>query len=351
RVLFRSVLPVLVDEVAGRLRDGEREEPVDHGGHGLGEEHPPPRLEAEPQLLGRAARGVGEEGVGEERGEDAEHDGQLLEGAEPAADVGGGDLGDVGGGDDRGGAHPEAAEHAPGGDGPRADGEAGADRGDREEHGGDEHDADPALPGGERAGEPGAGDAAEEGGGDREALEESADLEVRAHRVDRAVDHGGVEAEEEAAEGGREADPEDPAVERCRLSVRGAHEPLPSLVRQGTLTPSGRLGAVRGDQPPSSRSRSTTAWTPRATAGVKPASSIATIPAMVVPPGEHTMSTRSAGLTPSSARSRTIRALPSTAWAAISVASALGMPPRTAPRASASMNVKTNAGEEPAIAV
>src|SRR5690606_15919046 len=109
-------------------------------------------------------------------------------------------------------------------------------------------------------------DAAEQGGGDREALEKPADLEVRSHRVDRAVDHGGVEAEEEAAERGREADPEDPAVDPCRLSVRGSHEPLPSLVRQGTLTPSGRLGAARGDQPPSSRSRSTTAWTPRTTA-------------------------------------------------------------------------------------
>ena len=87
-------------------------------------------------------------------------------------------------------------------------------------------------------------------------------------------------------------------------------------------------------------------------ASENPARSRATSPATVVPPGEHTESTRSAGLRPDPVEARrsasawTMRAVPRTAWVTISTAWALGIPSRSPPRASASMRVSTNAGEE-----
>src|SRR5699024_3322571 len=121
----------------------------------------------------------------------------------------------------------------------------GAAPGGGAEGGGDDPDRPAALAGGERPGEPGADDAAEQRRGHREALEEPADPELLAHRVDRAVDHGGVEAEQEAAHRGRQADPEDPPVHPGGCVVRGAHLlPLWSPV-PGTLTPNPTLGAGR----------------------------------------------------------------------------------------------------------
>ena len=81
---------------------------------------------------------------------------------------------------------------------------------------------------------------------------------------------------------------------------------------------------------------------------------MATSPATVVPPGEHTASTRSAGVRPAPPSARaaastcTARADPRTVWATISTARALGIPPSTPARARASMKVKTKAGAEPA---
>ena len=105
--------PVLADEVARRLGKPQRDDAVDDGGDHVDDEHPPPRLESEPQVLRRAAGRGREHLVAEQRGEDAEHDGELLQRAEPAAERRGRDLGDVRGGDDRGRANREAADDAP----------------------------------------------------------------------------------------------------------------------------------------------------------------------------------------------------------------------------------------------
>ena len=69
---------------------------------------------------------------------------------------------------------------------------------------------------------------------------------------------------------------------------------------------------------------------------------------IVVPAGEHTISLSSPGCFPVS---RTIFALPSTAWAANVYAWLLGMPPATAASAIASININTYAGELPLTAV
>ena len=88
------------------LRKPEGEEPIDEGRHPLSDEHPPPGLHPQPQLLGGPAGLTGEPGVGQQGGEDADDDRQLLEGAQTAARTRRGDLGDVGRGDDRG--HPHS---------------------------------------------------------------------------------------------------------------------------------------------------------------------------------------------------------------------------------------------------
>ena len=73
-------------------------------------------------------------------------------------------------------------------------------RTDDEQRRGDEHDPDAAVPVGDAPRVPRADRAADQRRGDREAEEERAGVELLADRAHRAVDHGGVEAEQESAE-------------------------------------------------------------------------------------------------------------------------------------------------------
>jgi hypothetical protein len=164
---------------------------------------------------GRAVE-AGEQRVGEQGREDAERDRELLQGAETAAARGGYDLRDVGGRDDGGDADAEAADHAPDHEVRDADREARADRADEEERGAHEHRAGAADAVRDPAGEVGAERAAEQRDRHREALQRRGELEVLADRVDRAVDHGRVEPEEEAAERSGHGEPGDPVPQLPR---------------------------------------------------------------------------------------------------------------------------------------
>src|SRR6058998_1582576 len=110
-----------------------------------------------------------------------------------------------------------------------------------------------------------------------------------------------------------------------------------------------RTDEVAGDEHyfgpcPSSRER----WVARSTALMNvvrsPPSSSAAIPAMVVPPGELTMSLSAPGCSPVSRRSF---AAPSTVWVARVIAVARSRPMRTPPSASDSITIATYAGPEP----
>src|SRR6185436_3767948 len=95
---------------------------------------------------------------------------------------------------------------------------------------------------------------------------------------------------------------------------------------------------------PSSRER----WVARSTALMNvvrsPPSSSAAMPAIVVPPGELTMSLSAPGCSPVSSRSF---AAPSTVWVARVIAVARSRPMRTPPSASDSITIATYAGPEP----
>src|SRR5499425_1145843 len=95
---------------------------------------------------------------------------------------------------------------------------------------------------------------------------------------------------------------------------------------------------------PSSRDRRVARSTAWMRARRNPPSSRAAIPAMVVPPGEETMSLSCPGWTPVS---RTSRAEPSTVCAARVIAVARSRPIFTPPSASASMAIATYAGPDP----
>ena len=226
-----AALVALREQVAGRLGQTERDHAVEHGRHDADEEHPAPRLEAEQQLLRGAVGAVeaGEERVGEQGGEDAERDRELLQRAETAAHVRRHDLRDVGGRDDGGDADAEAADHAPDHEVDDAEGEAGAERADQEEDRADQHRAGAADPVRDPAGEVGAERAAEQGDRDGEALQRRVQLELLADRVDGAVDDGGVETEEEPAERTRDREPRD-----LPLQLLQARRLLPVLALLGS---------------------------------------------------------------------------------------------------------------------
>ena len=127
---FRNL--VAGNEIARRLRNGEGQHAVQDRGHRHHQEHPAPGLQPEPQRLARAAGELRQQVVDRERQEDAGHDRQLLQRAEPAADARRRRLGDVGRRDDRGHADADAADdpeqHRPVQTLVR---QAGADRADR----------------------------------------------------------------------------------------------------------------------------------------------------------------------------------------------------------------------------
>jgi hypothetical protein len=192
----------LRDQVARRLGHSQREDAVDESRDQPDEEHPTPGVLAEPQLGVRAAGDPGEEGVAQQRHEDAAHDGELLQGSEPAMDVGRRDLGDVCRCDHRRHPDPQPADEAPEDEIPHTEGETGAEGADGEHGRRDQHRPDTPEPVGDRSGIPGADRRAEQRARDREAREGRAELEVCRDRVDGTVDDGGVETEEEAADRG-----------------------------------------------------------------------------------------------------------------------------------------------------
>ena len=199
-------------EEARGLGQAEGEEPVDEGGHGLGQEHPAPGRHAEPEGLGRAVGEVREHGVGQQGDEDADDNGQLLEGAQAPAHARRGDLGDVGRGDDGGRPHSQAADDAPDDEVDDPEGQTRPQGAGHEHDRGDEHDRHPAHAVGDRSGEPGADGAADERRGHGEALERVVEDEFAGQGVDGAVDDRGVEAEQEPAQGRGHADADDSAV-------------------------------------------------------------------------------------------------------------------------------------------
>ncbi len=151
--------------------------------------------------------------------------------ARRAADVAGGDLGYVGRSDHRGQADAEPAHQAPENQVPDAEREPGADGADEEQQRAKLHGGDPAVAVGDLAGQVGACRAAEEGHGHGEAGDGLAERELVLDRVDGAVDDGGVKAEEEAADGARHGQPNDPFRDLGGGLVLGDGHTAPLAVR------------------------------------------------------------------------------------------------------------------------
>ncbi len=197
------------DEEPRRLGDGRGEEQIQQGRDQAGAEHPLPGLDAE-QLVVDVPPAQLRDGVVDELGDrDAQHDGELLEGAQPAPVGGRRDLRDVGGAEHRRHPDPRAGEHPPERQVPDPERQGLADRADREQDRGDLHGpgASPAV--GQPSGDPGAARRAEQRDRHHEAGRHRAHLEVALDPGDGAVDHGAVVAEEEAAYRRRRGDEDD----------------------------------------------------------------------------------------------------------------------------------------------
>jgi hypothetical protein len=89
---------------------------------------------------------------------------------------------------------------------------------DQEQQRGEHHDPDPAVPVGQRPGEPGTQGRAEQRDRHGEAEQERTGLEGVTDRLHRTVDHGRVEAEQEPAECGGAGDQDGPAGVRTDLA-------------------------------------------------------------------------------------------------------------------------------------
>ena len=197
----------LAHQIAWRLRHPDREDPVDGGGHHGHDEHPAPRLPAQPQLVRGAAGARGEDLVGQQGGEDTDGDRELLQRPQPPAHGGGRDLRDVGGGDHGGDADPHTRHEAPERQVPRAPRDRRQDGRDEEQDRTEDHHVRPAPPVGELATRPGAERAAQEGDRHHEPGDGGVQLELPLDRVDGAVDDRRVEPEQEATDGGRDGQP------------------------------------------------------------------------------------------------------------------------------------------------
>jgi hypothetical protein len=197
------------DQEAGRLGDREGEQSVDDGRNDHHAEHDLPGLQAHDLAALVAVRGVEDAPVDELRDGDAGDDGGLLEGAEPSAVGGRGDLGDVGRADDRGHADGEAADDPPEGQVVQGEGQRGAHRADGEERGRDLHAADAADAVGDPARGGRADRTADQGDGDDLGEGRGADVVPVPDGLDGAVDHSAVVTEEEATHRGRGGDEDD----------------------------------------------------------------------------------------------------------------------------------------------
>ncbi len=147
---------------------------------------------------------VGDDGVGEIGEKDADDDVDLEEADETAAPLGGGELGDVDGAEDGGAADAEASEEAEEEEAGPGAGEGAAEGGDDVEDGHDAKGGAAADALAEWAGEDGSDDGAVEGDGNGEAFFAFGEGVVELEGVGDSGDDGGVEAEEEAAEGSGE---------------------------------------------------------------------------------------------------------------------------------------------------
>ena len=113
--------------------------------------------------------------------------------------------------------------------------------------GGDQHDADASVAVGDLAGEPRADRAAEQGGCHGEAEQHGARVELLADGRDRAVDDGGVVAEEESAERGGGRDQDDPGDGDGDVSQM---VPATMLMRSSSMKPPETSSACPPGGPP-----------------------------------------------------------------------------------------------------
>ncbi|MEE1296058.1 MAG: hypothetical protein UHD09_04285 [Bifidobacterium sp.] len=215
----------LLDQEAGALRGEEQRDEEDGGRDGADAEHPAPAGVLAPQV----GAGVGDEEVDEVGQEDADDGQQLVGGAQGAAVLGGGALGDVGDGERGGQADADAADDA-GGDQGRDGGGEGRGEGGAEEAGGtDEEDLAAADLVHQEAGDAHAEDAADHDGGDHQALHAGRQAVVRGEELDGARDAHGVVAIEQAGHAGRQRQ-DDHVLHGPLTLLRGA---LARLLRRG----------------------------------------------------------------------------------------------------------------------
>ena len=199
----RLVLASRGDQMAGRLRHGERREGEHCGRNDLGQKHPTPRLQMEPERRAHSPGCLRDQVVAEQRREDADDDTELLERGEPAPDARRRDFRDVGGRNDARGADGDSGQEArerEEGVGPR---ESGRRRRDCKEDGRQDHRHAAPQPIGQTARDERADRTAEQDRGDLESGPEARRVEAHLDSRHRTVDHRAVESEKEPAERSR----------------------------------------------------------------------------------------------------------------------------------------------------
>ncbi len=224
----RFVLAPLDHQIARTLRNGQQQQQEQQRRRRHHPEHPAPGRLAGPQRPGGGARGVGQQVVAQERGEQAADDGDLLHRGQPAAITRRRHLGDVGRRHHAGRADRETAQHAGGHEDQRTGRRAGAERRQQEQHRRNDQyaAAPPAI--GQAAGEERADRAAQQHRRHLEAQPRLARSEGLLQAVHGTVDDPAVESEQESADGRHHADQHDqPGVLVVRQCL--AHVALPSF--------------------------------------------------------------------------------------------------------------------------
>jgi hypothetical protein len=220
--LAGQVLLALDHQEARGLGQRVGDPAVEHGGHGGGQEHPAPGLDAQPESLVRAAGDVANRASDSRaakipvvmasccsdasrprtwRGEISEMYAGAITEARPMPS-------------------PPTRRQKMRSQTLKA--EAGADGADQEQQCPQLHGGDAAVAVGHLAGQVRARRAAQQGNGHGEAGHGLAECELVLHRIHGAVDHGGVEAEQEAAHGAGKRQPDHPLGDLGRLSAPGS---------------------------------------------------------------------------------------------------------------------------------
>lgn len=189
----RLLDPVTCHQPSGAPGNQEEQEEEGDGGDRLDAEHPAP--------VDRPEVHAGDVVVAEEGQEDPQDYVELGDRDEPAAVPGGGELGDVHGGDHRRAADAEPPDEPEGHKGDPVPGKGASHGGNEIELGHDEKRALPPESVGGTAGGNGARYRPYQRAGDREPEPERRQAEFGLQSVDRAGDDGGIESEEESAEG------------------------------------------------------------------------------------------------------------------------------------------------------